>query len=74
MEVYDNNGNTTYKAIQRLRSAADTKQIRVYQDWYFNVATGKLTSQIKWIELMEEVRSASTGIILGNTVLCRIYY
>jgi len=41
---------------------------------YFNVYTGKLTSEIKWIELMEEVRSASTGIILGNTVLCRIYY
>ncbi len=74
MEVYDDNGNTTHKAIQRLRSSNDIKQIRVYQDWFFNVATGKLTSQIKWLELVEEVKSPSTGIVLGNNPLCRIYY
>ena len=47
--------------------------IRIYQDWYFDVATRRLHSQIKWIELLREVHMAS-GSILGRAMFCRIYY
>lgn len=47
--------------------------IRIYQDWYFDVATRRLHSQIKWIELLREVHMAS-GINLGRAMFCRIYY
>ena len=72
--VYDDAGKETYKAVQRQRNPDDIPLIRIYQDWYFNVSTGKLQSVIKWIELMEEVHSNSTGIFIGYTPLCRIYY
>lgn len=74
MVVYDDAGNATYKAIQRQRNSDDIAMVRVYQDWYFDVSTGKLQSVIKWIELMEEVHSNSTGIFIGYIPLCRIYY
>lgn len=74
MEVYDDAGNATYKAIQRQRSADNIPLIRIYQDWFFDVASGKFKTEIKWIELMEDVHSPATGIFLGHTALCRIYY
>lgn len=74
MLVYDEAGKETYKVIQRLRNPDDIPMIRIFQDWYFDVSTGKLQSAIKWIELMEEVHTNSTGIFIGYTPLCRIYY
>lgn len=74
MMVYDEQGNGKIKAIQRERSSDDISSIRIYQDWYFNVSTGKFNGIIKWIELMEEVHSPGSGLYLGNKVLCRIFY
>ncbi len=74
MLVYDDAGNSKYKAVQRQRSSDDIPLIRIYQDWYFDVSTGKFQSVIKWIELMEEIHTAATGMFLGYIVLCRIYY
>ena len=54
MQVYDDAGNAKYKAVQRLRNSDNITQIRTYQDWYFDVSTGKFQSVIKRIELMEE--------------------
>ena len=74
MMVYDEQGNAKVKAIQSERNSDDIRLIRIYQDWYFDVATAKFNAVIKWIELMEEVHSPSSGLYLGNTVLCRIFY
>jgi len=74
MQQFDLEGNfTKVIGIQRLRSADHISQIRIYQDWYFDIATAKLHSDIKWIELLEEVYT-STGYFIGYSVLCRIYY
>ena len=72
--VYNDAGNATYKVIQRQHSSDNIPIIRIYQDWYFDVSTGKFQSVIKWIELMEEVHTNSSGIFIGYISLCRIYY
>ena len=75
MPVYNNDGNlTSYQLVKRLHSTDDFNQVRIYQDWYFDVSTGKFLSVIKWIELMEEIHSASTGTFIGYAVFCRVYY
>ena len=74
MLVYDDAGKEMYKAVQQQRNQADIPLIRIYQDWYFDVSRGKLQSVIKWIELMEEIHTNSTGMFIGYTPLCRIYY
>ena len=66
-------GFTKLVIVQRERSGNDFKQIRVYQDWYIDFSTGKIQSQIKWIELLEEVHSSS-GYFTGHRPFCRIYY
>jgi Gliding motility associated protein GldN len=72
--VYDNEGNITkYQTVRRLHSSDYLKQLRIFQDWYFDVSTGKLHCQIKWVELMEDL-STSQGIYLGRVALCRVYY
>ena len=73
MLVYNDAGNATYKVIQRQRSSDNIPMVRIYQDWYFDVSTGKFYSVIKWIELMEEIYSNS-GTYIGSTPFCRIYY
>ncbi|HEX2684329.1 MAG TPA: hypothetical protein VHL77_10370 [Ferruginibacter sp.] len=71
---YDNDGNIKqYVWLQRRRSPDDISQVKVYQDWYFDVAAGKFYSLIKWFELRENVRT-SIGLFLGTVALCRIYY
>lgn len=47
--------------------------IRVYQDWYFDVATRRLHAQLKWIELLREIHIAD-GSLVGRAMFCRIYY
>jgi len=72
--VYDNEGEITkYQAVKRKHSPDDFKQLKIFQDWYFDASTGKFHAQIKWIELMRDV-STSLGVYLGKVALCRIYY
>lgn len=71
---YDAEGNIKkYLVARRIHSSNNLNQIRIYQDWYFDVLTGKFNGVIKWIELMEDI-STSQGIYLGKAALCRIYY
>lgn len=74
MMVYDDEGKGKIKVIQHERSSDNVSLIRIYQDWFFDVALGKFKTEIKWIELVEEIHSPATGIFLGHTALCRIYY
>ncbi len=69
----DTDGNPKYFTVQRRHSSDNFTSIRVFQDWYFDLPTGKLRSVIKWMELLEEIHT-STGIFLGYAPLCRIYY
>lgn len=71
--AYDDAGNSQYKVVQPLRSPDDITQIRIYQDWYFDITTSRFQSVIKWIELLEDVHTSS-GIFVGYKPLCRIYY
>ena len=71
---YDTEGNIKrYLIVRRIHSSDNLNQIRIYQDWYFDVSSGKFNAVIKWIELMEDI-STSQGIYLGKAALCRIYY
>ncbi len=74
IEAYSDAGFPYRKAVQRMRNEESIASIKVYQDWFFEVTTGKLLSVIKWIELMEEAHSQSTGLLLGSKPVCRIYY
>lgn len=72
--LYDNEGNILrYQVIKRLHSERDLTQVRIFQDWYFDISSGKFHSVIKWIELMENI-TTSQGVFIGMTPLCRIYY
>lgn len=69
----DQEGNMKYKTIQAKHDPGNIPLIRIYQDWYFDVSTGKFRPLIKWIELIEVVKSAS-GDFNGHQPFCRIYY
>jgi len=72
--IYDFEGKIIKsQVVKRLHSPVYFKQVRIFQDWYFDVSTGQFHSQIKWIELMEDI-STSQGIYLGKVALFRIYY
>jgi len=75
--IYDTegegSGGVKYKAIKRLHTANSFNGIEIYQDWYFNISTGKFYAVIKWIELREDILT-SQGIFIGTAALCRIYY
>ena len=71
---YDNEGNIKgYRAMKHMHSVNNISELMIFQDWYFNAATGKFHAVIKWIELRENIFT-SQGIFLGTTALCRIYY
>jgi hypothetical protein len=71
---YDDSGNIMkYVAVQAERSSADFTRLRIYQDWYFDIPTGKFQPVIKWVELLENVHTGS-GIFIGYRSFCRIYY
>ena len=72
-EQVDKDGNMRHVAVQRLRKADNVSKIRIYNDWFFNVTTGKFQNTIRIIELLEELHSPS-GMFIGYTPLCRIYY
>ena len=71
--VVDAAGNMKYSVIQAKHDPDNFPQIRIYQDWYFDVTSGKLNPAIKCIELIEEVKSSS-GYYIGYRPFCRIYY
>ena len=70
----DNEGNfTKIIAVKRQLNSSSITQIRIIQDWYLEISTGKLQSSIKWIELLEEIHS-SEGVFIGYRPVCKIYY
>ncbi len=71
---FDVAGNYSGKvAVGHDLSPESIRQIRVFQDWFIDIASGKLNADIKWIELMVDVNSAS-GEFIGSRPFCRIYY
>lgn len=62
------------KFIQHKINPEYLTRIRVYQDWYLNTATGKIESWIKTVELVGEVRTPSSGDLIGYQPLFRIQY
>jgi len=71
--VYDDAGNVKYAAMHQRIESSNIPLIRIYQDWYFEVSTGKFRIEIKWIELLQEIHGNS-GIFIGYKPLCRIFY
>jgi hypothetical protein len=69
----DGIGNIKYNVTQAKHNPDNITLIRVCQDWYFDVTSCRFRSEIKWLELLEEVKSAS-GYFIGNRPLCKIYY
>ena len=63
---------TKYVARKHQLNPSAIAQIRIFQDWYMDVSTGRFQSVIKWIELVQEV-STSTGVFIGYKPFCRIY-
>ena len=73
--VYDSMGNLIkYTAVQHRYSGDNFTRIKIFQDWYFDVLTGKFHSDIKWIEMLSPIYTASSGIFIGYAALFRIYY
>lgn len=74
MMAADADGNfTKLKVIQQRVNIDNITQLRVLQNWYLDVVTGKIQSEIKWIELILEVHN-SMGIFIGLRPFCRVYY
>jgi hypothetical protein len=72
--TYDEQGNNSKIVVMQQEQTGEyLNRIRINQDWYLDIATGKFRSEIKWIELMQEIHT-STGEMLGYAPLCRIYY
>jgi Gliding motility associated protein GldN len=72
--VMNDEGNISkYEVVQKMRDPEKINKLKIYQDWYFDLTTSKFQSEIKWIELLEEVYDPS-GIFIGYKPLCRIYY
>lgn len=69
----DGNGNMKYRVIQSELNPENIPLIRIYHDWYFDVSSGKFNPGIKYIELIEEVKTSS-GYYIGYRPFCRIYY
>ena len=74
VSVFDAAGNSKYKVVQSRVNADDITQIRIFQDWYFNMSSGKIVSESRSIELLQEIRNNFTGIFIGNKAFCKIYY
>ncbi len=72
--VFDNQGEVSKTiAVRHDLDPPSISQIRIFQDWYVDVVAGKFRAEIKWIELLEEVKT-SVGVFLGYRPFCRIYY
>ncbi|HMC99780.1 MAG TPA: hypothetical protein VKH37_06500 [Ferruginibacter sp.] len=71
--MYDSLGNSTIGTVQRKRNSDEITQIKVYHDWWFDLATSQFYSIPKWIDVMADVKNYA-GIFIGHAVICRIYY
>ena len=65
--------NSKIVTIKQSLNPSSITQIRVFQDWYFDISTSKFQAEIKWLELVKEVYT-SIGVFLGYTAFCKIYY
>lgn len=63
-----------YKVVQNRRTGDDIKQIRIYQDWYFDVKKQVLFAIIKSIEFLEPDRFGSYNGESDVVPFCRIDY
>ena len=73
MMTSDEKGNTKLVVVQHKLSSDKIDEIRIYNDLYLDVATGKLQSVIKWLELRAQIYS-SLGDLLGHAAFCRVFY
>ena len=72
--VFDKQGEISKTiAVKHELDPSSISQIRIFQDWYVDVSSGKFRADIKWIELLTEVKT-SIGVFLGYRPFCRIYY
>ena len=60
--------------VQHKINPENLTRIRIYHDWYLNTATGKIESRIKMLELIGEVRTPSSGDMIGYQIFCRVRY
>ncbi|MFV5701742.1 hypothetical protein ACM55F_07695 [Flavobacterium sp. XS2P12] len=67
-------GISKYKIEQKSRSGDDIRQIRIYQDWYFDIKKQKLFSIIKSIEFLEPDPLRNYNEESDVIPFCRIYY
>jgi hypothetical protein len=72
LQSMDANGTISLIVAINTHQPDHIKEIRIYQDWFFNAASGKLQAITKQLELMEEIY-ASTGDLMGQQVFCRIH-
>lgn len=71
---FDNEGNMKgYVVLKHRHSVSNINQLRIFQDWYFDVSSSKFHAVIKWIELRQSIRTPQ-GFLIGTATLCRIYY
>ena len=70
----DEGANTKYIVVQQRHNPDDLDQLRICQDWWLDISTGRLQPVIKWIEIMKEIHSSYSGTFIGHMTFCRIYY
>ncbi len=74
IDVSGDGGNPKFDVVQQSRSANDIPQIRICQDWYFDIENNKLFSRIKWMEFMELDPYSFHKEDRDIVPFCRIYY
>jgi len=73
MAVHDKDGNAKYVIVQQHRSANDITRVKIFHDWYLDNSSGKLSSRVQRIELLEEIKNSS-GEFMGYRPIFKIYY
>jgi hypothetical protein len=73
MTVHDKDGNAKYVIVKQHRSANDITRVKIFNDWYLDNSSGKLSSRVQRIELLEEIKN-STGEFMGYRPIFKIYY
>ena len=73
MAVSDKEGNVKYTIVHQHRSANDITRVKIFHDWYLDNSSGKLSSRVQRIELLEEIKNFS-GEFVGYRPLFKIYY
>ncbi len=73
MAVHDKDGNAKYVIVHQHRSANDITRVKIFHDWYLDNSSGKLSSRVQRIELLEEIKNSS-GEFMGYRPIFKIYY